>query len=408
MSRRAALKGLALAGGAALLTACAPRASASAPAAPPTATPYPTPAITATPDLGPAAQAAKDWFPLDQLTGIIPLKPGGKFSQALIATVSGQPRAVAVLQDGTWQANVPKPAGGSASSPEIDKARRALADQGYGLDLSVSGAGSNIAGAPDTPILLRSDCYGNVFELASSSPVQVRWLGNAFVAGMMNGSEWAPPLPTKFDGTEKLFTGNFLLTCDDCLDEDKTRTILNAGQGLGAKMTFFPNTPYVKQFPQLFKDIIAGGHEIGFHTTTHSNGDRSPDYLESDCSYFEKTVRDITGMASYRVVTTRPPFGLWYRGGWQDWVESKGIVTAMWSRTIGWDSTPKVIRRTITENGGLILLAHPNEVNMQWFKDNADLLAEFKPEYHWLTITQALLKDWTPVKIVGLPTGMIA
>ncbi len=210
-----------------------------------------------------------------------------------------------------------------------------------------------------------------------------------------------------FDGTEKFFTGYFMITCDDCHDEADTRSILAAAEGIGAKVTFFPNTPYVKQFPQLFKDIIAGGHEIGYHTTTHANGDWSPSSLESDCSYFETTVRDITGESSYRVVTARPPFGLWYKGGWQDWVESKGIVTAMWSRTIGWDSTPKVIRRTITENGGLILLSHANPLNVKWYQDNADLIDEFKPKYQWPTITQALLKDWTPVQIAGLPTGMI-
>jgi peptidoglycan/xylan/chitin deacetylase (PgdA/CDA1 family) len=172
-------------------------------------------------------------------------------------------------------------------------------------------------------------------------------------------------------------------------------------------MTFFPNTPYVKQFPDLFKDIVAAGHEIGYHTTTHANGDWSPASLESDCSYFETTVRSVTGASDYRVVAARPPFGLWYKGGWQDWVESRGIVTAMWSRTIGWDSTPKVIRRTITENGGLILLSHANPLNVQWFKDNADLIQEFATKYHWPTITEALLKDWQPVQVVGLPVGMI-
>lgn len=415
INRRTAIKGLAVGSGAALLAACMPRASAAVPtSAPtstpyPTATPYPTIAATATPDLGPAVQAAKDWFPIGGDAALMALKPGGRFSQALVAQVNGQKRAVAVMVDGQWAANVPRPPDSLKSSPEVDKARHDLADLGYGVDLQIARSGADLVGTPDTPALLRSDCYGSLYELPQpGGQIEVRWLGNAWEGGTGSGPAWQPPVPAKFDGTEKFFTGYCLITCDDCHDENDTRSILAVAEGIGAKMTFFPNTPYVKMFPQLFKDIIAGGHEIGFHTTTHSNGEWSPAYLESDCSYFEKTVRDVTGMAEYRVVTARPPYGLWYKGGWQDWVESKGIVTAMWSRTIGWDSTPKVIRRTITENGGLILLSHANPENVQWYKDNADLIAEFAPKYKWPTITQVLLKDWTPVKVVGLPTSMIA
>jgi Polysaccharide deacetylase len=420
INRRAALKGLALASGAALWTACALDQTATASGSYPTrrpplptATPYPT--LTATPDLSPVLAQAREWFAVERVLRSLPLRPGGPADQALIAQAGGREQAIALNIAGSWQVNVPRVAEGTDSAHPADEllaARRELAAWGYGYDVVVSGIGAGkkgLAAVRDRGGVLRTNCTGDVFESPpTGGQAEVRWLGNAWVGGIRDGLSWGPPVPTRFDGTEKSFSGNFLLTCDDCHDEEDTRSIMAVAQAIGAKMTFFPNTPYVDQFPTLFQDILAAGHEVGYHTTTHSEGDWSPAYLESDCSYFETTVRAVTGLSDYRVVTARPPFGLWYRGNWQDWVESKGLVTAMWSRTIGWDSSPKVIRRTITENGGLILLAHANPLNVQWFKDNDALIKELAPQYRWPTVTEALLTNWSPVKVIGLPVEWTA
>ncbi len=421
--RRTFLKTLAVSAGAAALAACSGQRRVRyvtftpGPAQPasldPTATLTPT--ATATPDLSSILGEAQKWFQIDEVLRIVALSGpvgGETFSDGLLARVAGRERIVALRRGEEWVVNIPRlgdTSQGKHTSADFDTARRELIERGYGYDLILNTEGfygrTGIVGAAASGGPLRSNCYGDLFELPrpAGASVEVRWRGENWVGGPTNSKQWQDPLPLKFDGTEPFFSGNFLLTCDDAVNEEDTRSILDFAEKNKVKMTFFPNTPYVKQFPDMWKDIVRQRHEIGFHTTRHSHGDWTPSYLETDCNYFQDTLRQVTGYADYRVVTARPPFGLWYQGGWQDWVESRGLVTAMWSRTIGWDSTPKVIRRTIKENGGLILLAHANPLNVKWFKDNADLLQEMLANYHWTTITDALYKNAQPVTHPGVP-----
>ena len=424
ISRRAVLKSIAFSAGAAALTACnidrRVRYVTTTPNPAATGTPAPaatiTPTVTATPDFSQVLELVQPWFTIDEVVGAIPLASpvgGDTFDGGLVARVAGQERVVGLWRADQWTVNIPRlgdASQGRHTAGDMDTARKELASRGYGYDLILNTQGffgrAGIIGTAASGGVIRSDCYGNLFEFTrpEGAVMEVRWRGEEWVGGYNDGSAWNPPLPLRFDGTEPFFTGYFMLTTDDCHDEQDTRVILDFAESNHVHMTFFPNTPYVKGFPDLWKEIAGLRHEIGFHTSRHSNGDWSPTYLQADCNDFENVVRDITGVQQYRAVTARPPFGLWYQNGWQDWVESRGLVTALWSRTIGWDSSPQVIRRTIKENGGLILLSHANPENVKWFNDNNDdLLKEMLANYQWPNLTEALYKNARPVTQIGLP-----
>ncbi len=59
------------------------------------------------------------------------------------------------------------------------------------------------------------------------------------------------------------------LTFDDGPNEPYTRQILDALAEYGAKATFFVIGKWVREAPEIVRDIAAAGHEIGNHTETH-------------------------------------------------------------------------------------------------------------------------------------------
>ncbi len=430
MHRRAALRALLIGGGAGLLAACTPPAhDLPLPAAltltpgatpwptatpAPTSTPGPTPAAgltsTPTPDLTPALEAAGQWFVVDEVIGVANAPASLPGMQAVLhARVNGQPRAVALWDGVGWIANVPVAAPSDFHTPqEIDTIRRELAAHGYGIDLLLEAAGpgrEGITGVPQTGGTLWADCFGGLYELprpATGHP-QVHWMGRDWVGGRARGTAWEPDLRAFVDGSEDCLEGYLLLTADDCNEYADTLAMLDLLDEMGLKASFYPITSNVTRFPDLFRRMAASGHEIGYHTSMHSRGDWKPDYLARDRAVFEQTVRDITGITSYRVRTARPPFGLWDFGGWQDWAASSGITTVMWGRSLGEDAWTGSIESYLAQHGSLILLSHPRPGDVGWLRRQKEWLHDLTTRYLTGTVSAALLRHARLVEIAGLP-----
>src|SRR5690349_12900297 len=71
-------------------------------------------------------------------------------------------------------------------------------------------------------------------------------------------------------GNEEAFVNNIVLTVDDCSMEYNVRSIFDTLRNRGLTATFFCNTANMReQDPQLWRDIVAAGNEIAYHTRFH-------------------------------------------------------------------------------------------------------------------------------------------
>src|SRR5689334_4365723 len=96
-----------------------------------------------------------------------------------------------------------------------------------------------------------------------------------------------PELPRMTYGNEPELANNILFTIDDCADEALTREMFDLLVEKGITATFFPNTIYmIQQDPQLWRDIVAAGFEIGYHTRQHIDS-MSETELDDDFALFQ-------------------------------------------------------------------------------------------------------------------------
>jgi len=76
-------------------------------------------------------------------------------------------------------------------------------------------------------------------------------------------SQWLGPVRTDTED------GKILVTIDDGPDPLDTPALLDLLDAAGAKAVFFVIGEKVRQFPELAREIVRRGHELGNHTLTH-------------------------------------------------------------------------------------------------------------------------------------------
>ncbi len=175
-------------------------------------------------------------------------------------------------------------------------------------------------------------------------------------------------------GQEVALRDNILITIDDCINETNVRTMFDLLNERGLHATFFPNTRnMLKHDPQLWRDIVAAGNEIGYHTRSHRSG-LTPEALTEDFGLFQDEVRQILGDPNYAIRYVRPPEGLW-NADWLSWAMVNGLYTVKWNVVppVELDYLQDVLVR---EQGGGILLLHPVESNVTWLQTNIDALLQ--------------------------------
>ncbi len=415
ITRRTALRALMGGSGALFLASCTAHGSSlQIPATdtppPPTPTPFFTatpPPITPTPDLTGILSEARSFFAIEAEEGVMATPEG----EALVARIGGKSRAVALNDGAGWALNIPRqPADMTQLDPlEILAYQHELADAGYGRDLQLVAMGpgrDRVEGIPDSGTLIFTDWMGDYYARAAVEGASVRWVGQVWCNGMTTSGRWSRVLPDFIDGTEDMLDGLFMITLDDCHQPEPLKRILDTLDEIDVSATFYPCTPNLTLYPGEFQRMMATGHEIGFHTSLHSKGEWDPPYLSRDRATFEATVRDVTGEATYRLRTMRPPFGLWDRGGWMEDCDSAGLTTVMWGRSVGYDAYDWSIDRALTEFNSHILLMHARETDADWLRDNSEYMKRLKDRYIFTTATGGLLKGTTPLLIAGLqPTS---
>jgi peptidoglycan-N-acetylglucosamine deacetylase len=151
------------------------------------------------------------------------------------------------------------------------------------------------------------------------------------------------------------------LTFDDGPSES-TPELLEILARHRAPATFFQIGANVRRLPQIAREIVAAGHEIGNHTDTHPLlALKSPGFIHREIAAAQEAIEDATGQ---RPRHFRSPYGVrWF--GLRQAQQRLALNGVMWS-TIALDwkrQTPAVVSRLVDGAApGAILCLHDGRV----------------------------------------------
>lgn len=149
------------------------------------------------------------------------------------------------------------------------------------------------------------------------------------------------------------------LTYDDGPNDPHTQKLLEVLARHNVHATFFLIGRYVRQRPDIVREILQAGHSIGNHTFNHSNLIFAPaERTRLELRQCQEAVADVTGQQSRLF---RPPFG-GRRPATLRIARSMGLTPIMWNVT-GWDwNAPpaEVIEQKVSGQirGGSVILLH--------------------------------------------------
>ncbi len=198
-----------------------------------------------------------------------------------------------------------------------------------------------------------------------------------------NEGEANPCWPIDIFGNETFLRGNIFITIDDCYDSDLLERLLNLLTEKEVKASFFPNSTYVQtnneSHVNLWRGIYENGHDIGYHTVSHTSG-MNPNELEEDFRNFQETFKQIITDNTFEIKLVRPPGGNWNQD-WLIWVRENNLTNVRWNYVPNNQSSETVIRATMNhpEGGGIILL-HTRRFDVNWLQNNLDILIELAKE----------------------------
>lgn len=183
------------------------------------------------------------------------------------------------------------------------------------------------------------------------------------------------------------------LTFDDGPNPELTPQVLRLLAQYKAHATFFVVGGTAKQYPQLLKQIAAGGHAIGLHSYTHPSK-TSPTQAVTEIAKTAAVVRQVTG---HSPTLFRPPYGITNGNLCQQAVREKYTVV-LWTISSA-DSNPipaETIAHNIihTPNPGDIVLMHDGAGHTATVKALPQVLKELSAAgFKFVTIPE-LLQAW--------------
>jgi peptidoglycan/xylan/chitin deacetylase (PgdA/CDA1 family) len=146
------------------------------------------------------------------------------------------------------------------------------------------------------------------------------------------------------------------LTFDDGPSES-TPALLEILEENSVHATFFMCGKNVRRLPQIARQVVAAGHEIGNHTDSHPRLSlRSPEFIYSEIALAQESIRQVTGRAP---TLFRAPYGVrWF--GLKNAQSRLSLMGVMWT-VIGhdWHWPARRISRLLLQrasNGAIICL----------------------------------------------------
>lgn len=162
-------------------------------------------------------------------------------------------------------------------------------------------------------------------------------------------------------------TGAIALSFDCGFENEYTQYILDTLDEYNAKATFFVTAMFVRQYPEMLKEIYLRGHEIGNHTVNHYKlNELTPKEIYAEIETVNREVEQVLGI---RPTLMRPPYGA---GGKTVAAVSRlaGCEVMFWTvDSNDWNTeyTPQMIIERSTEGvgEGYIMLFHNSAPHTQ-------------------------------------------
>ncbi len=173
------------------------------------------------------------------------------------------------------------------------------------------------------------------------------------------------------------------------------------------KATFFMCGRNVRRFPEIARDVVTAGHELGNHTESHSYLHfRSSDHIYRELAMAQQSIRTVTGC---RPRWFRPPFGVRWFGlrGAQRRLGLTGVMWTLIGRDWKWSGT-RVARLMLSHaRNGAIFCLHdgrgtaPSPDIRSTIEAVEAIVPRLKAEgYEFVTLTEMLSRDsraaWRP------------
>ena len=181
---------------------------------------------------------------------------------------------------------------------------------------------------------------------------------------------------------------------------DKTLGILDLLDEYNIKTTFFLVDIWTQKYPELVKEIVARGHEIGNHSTSHPQMSK---LNETQIAKELNTQADnVLAIAGVRPVLFRPPYGD-YNNRVITTARAQGFVPIQWSvDSLDWKNrgAQEIINRATKVTSGDIVLFHNDS---QYILDALPAVLKYYAEsgYSVVPISEILLTGETTIDIQG-------
>lgn len=181
---------------------------------------------------------------------------------------------------------------------------------------------------------------------------------------------------------------------------DKTLGILDLLDEYNIKTTFFLVDIWTQKYPELVKEIVARGHEIGNHSTSHPQMSK---LNETQIAKELNTQADnVLAIAGVRPVLFRPPYGD-YNNRVITTARAQGFVPIQWSvDSLDWKNrgAQEIITRATKVKSGDIVLFHNDS---QYILDALPAVLQYYAEngYSVVPISEILLTGETTIDIQG-------
>ena len=181
---------------------------------------------------------------------------------------------------------------------------------------------------------------------------------------------------------------------------DKTLGILDLLDEYNIKTTFFLVDIWTQKYPELVKEIVARGHEIGNHSTSHPQMSK---LNETQIAKELNTQADnVLAIAGVRPVLFRPPYGD-YNNRVITTARAQGFVPIQWSvDSLDWKNrgAQEIINRATKVKSGDIVLFHNDS---QYILDALPAVLKYYAEngYSVVPISEIILTGETTIDIQG-------
>lgn len=151
------------------------------------------------------------------------------------------------------------------------------------------------------------------------------------------------------------------ISFDAAWGAELTRDILNILDEHEIKTTFFVVKFWVEENPEMAREIINRGHELGNHSATHPEmGGLSAAEIKTEIMSTHAAIKEVTG---FEPMLFRPPFGH-YSDSMLAVIEGLGYYTIQWEvDSLDWKERgveDVVLRVTKQAKPGSIILFHNN------------------------------------------------